>query len=382
MELNNNNNNTNTNSNRAEWKIQLIIKNDFISVKDFEDIWTVYLAGKPAEIFMGSYTENIIYTLFNTILNRIQQAMETTNERGTGFTHDSVGLLYYYFQRIDIRRGRSYIVSPDWIASKKATINSKNEKDNEGFRWSIIAALNYNKINEKELKKLLKVIRVDTDFSSYQRDWEEFEQENTSIALNILFLSHNSEEVKLAYKSIYNKHKNQVILLMINDEANNCYYFAVKNLLELNSSGWLRAKKEVIINNNNNNNNFEETLDDALNYQNIEIHPGRISKLKPYINKYNWEGIDFPAGPKEWIKFEKNNKTIALNVLYIPHNTKTISITYRSEYNNKHKKQVILLMINQGKNCHYLAVANLSALFNRISSNHDGDFYCLNCFNP
>ena len=38
MELNNNNNNTNTNSNRAEWRIQLIIKNDFISVKDFEDI--------------------------------------------------------------------------------------------------------------------------------------------------------------------------------------------------------------------------------------------------------------------------------------------------------------------------------------------------------
>ena len=81
------------------------------------------------------------------------------------------------------------------------------------------------------------------DFSSYQGDWEEFEQENASISLNMLFLSHNSEEVKLAYKSIYNKHKNQVILLMINDEANNCHYFAVKNVLELNSSGWLRAKK-------------------------------------------------------------------------------------------------------------------------------------------
>ena len=266
-------------------------------------------------------------------------------------------------------------MSPDWIASKKATINSKNEKDNECFKWSIIAALNYNKINEKELKKLLKVTRVDTDFSSYQKDWEEFEQENTSIALNILSLSYNSEEVELAYKSIYNKRKNQVILVIINDEANNCYYFAVKNLLELNSSGWLRAEKEAIINNNNNNNNnFKDALDNALNYQNIEILSARISKLKPYINKYNWEGIDFPAGPKEWIKFEKNNKTIALNVLYIPHNTKTISVAYRSEYNNKRKKQVILLMVNNDKNFHYLAVTNLSALFKRISSNHDGDF--------
>ena len=196
--------------------------------------------------------------------------METSNERGSGFTHDSVGLLYYYFQRIDIRRGRSYIVSPDWIASKKATINSKNEKDNECFKWSIIAGLNYNKIKEKELKKLLKFRRVDTDFSSYQRDWEEFEQENTSIALNILFVSHNSEEVKLAYKSSYNKRKNQVILLMINDEANNCYYFAVKNLLELNSSGWLKVKKKEIINGNA---KFEDALDDALNYQNNEIRP-------------------------------------------------------------------------------------------------------------
>ena len=174
------------------------------------------------------------------------------------------------------------------------------------------------------MKKLLKFRRADTDFSSYQRDWKEFEQENTLTALNILFVSHNSEEVKLAYKSSYNKRKNQVILLMINDEANNYYYFAIKNLSELNSLGWLRGKKEAIINNNNNNNNndFQNALDDALNYQTIEKDPQRISKLKPYINKYNWEGINFPAGSKEWQKFERNNDTIALNVLYVEQNTK------------------------------------------------------------
>ena len=77
---------------------------------------------------MGSDTENVIDTLFNTILNRIQQAIETSNERGSGFTHESVALLYYYFQKIGLRRGESYIMSPDWIASKKATINTKNER--------------------------------------------------------------------------------------------------------------------------------------------------------------------------------------------------------------------------------------------------------------
>ena len=65
---------------------------------------------------------------------------------------------------------------------------------------------------------------------------------------------------------------------MINDEAKN-YYFAVKNLSELNSSGWLRAKKEAIINGDFDF-DFKDSLDDTLNYQNIEIHPERISKFK------------------------------------------------------------------------------------------------------
>ena len=166
------------------------------------------------------------------------------------------------------------------------------------------------------MKKILKFKKVDTDFSSYQRDWEEFEQENTSIALNILFVSHNSKEINLPYNSSYNKRKNKVILLMINDEANNCSHFAVKNLSELNSSEWLRATKKSIINGDA---DFEDALDDALNYQNIETHPERISKLKLYINKYNREGIEFPVGPKDWIKFERNNKKIALKILFIPY---------------------------------------------------------------
>ena len=62
------------------------------------------------------------------ILGRIRKAIETSNERGSGFIHESVALLYYYFQKIDIRRGESYIISPDWIVSKKAAINPKKKK--------------------------------------------------------------------------------------------------------------------------------------------------------------------------------------------------------------------------------------------------------------
>ena len=71
---------------------------------------------------------------------------------------------------------------------------------------------------------------------------------------------------------------------MTNDEANNHYYFAAKNLLELNSSGWLRGKKETIISGDN---DFQNALNDVLNYQNIETQSEKIPKLKPYINRYN-----------------------------------------------------------------------------------------------
>ena len=37
----------------------------------------------------------------------------------------------------------------------------------------------------------------------------------------------------------------------------------------------------------------------------------------PYIDKYNWKEREFPAGPKDWKKTEQNNKTIALNVLFV-----------------------------------------------------------------
>ena len=96
-------------------------------------------------------------------------------------------------------------------------------------------------------------------------------------------------------------------------------------------------------------NNFQNFLNDTLTYQNIQKHPERISNLKPYNNKYNWEGIEFPAGPKDWKKFEKKQNKIALNILFIPHNTETIRVAYRSEYNNKPKTQVILWMITDGK---------------------------------
>ena len=41
-----------------------------------------------------------------------------------------------------------------------------------------------------------------------------------------------------------------------------------------------------------------------------------MTKIKPFIDEYNWEEINFPSEKDDWKKFEKNNITITLNVLY------------------------------------------------------------------
>ena len=63
----------------------------------------------------------------------------------------------------------------------------------------------------------------------------------------------------------------------------------------------------------------------------------------------------------------------------MPYNTEKIRHAYKSKYNLNHENQVILLMITGGKKWYYLAVKSLSALLKEITSNHKGDFYCLNC---
>ena len=113
---------------------------------------------------MGSHTNNVIDRLFDTILQRFQQARVTSNERGSEFTLESVVLLYYYFLKIDIRRAESYIKCPDWLVNKGATIYPKNENDNKCFPYAITTELDYNKIKKKYLKEIEKIKQADKDF--------------------------------------------------------------------------------------------------------------------------------------------------------------------------------------------------------------------------
>ena len=158
---------------------------------------------------------------------------------------------------------------------------------------------------KKEFENIFKIIKhEDKDFSSHKWDWENFEENNESIAINILFSSKDSEEIILLYKSEYNLDwENEVFfLLMINEDDEKYYYFAVKSKLELHSSESLRSKKESITSEDN---CFQNALNDSLDYQTIKTHPEKITKLKPYINKYNWKDIKFPSDKEKWESLNK-----------------------------------------------------------------------------
>ena len=103
------------------------MENSCISTKNFEETCIMYTKSEPVEIFMGSNPDEVIDRLFNTLLQRFQHAQETSNDEGSEFIPEK---LYNHFQRTDIRRAESYIMSPNWIVMKKATINPKYEKDN------------------------------------------------------------------------------------------------------------------------------------------------------------------------------------------------------------------------------------------------------------
>ena len=85
----------------------------------------------------------------------------------------------------------------------------------------------------------------------------------------------------------------------------------------ISSPDWIK-NKQVTINHISKKDNkcFQYAVTVALSYEEIKKDAQRITKAKRFRNKYNWEGINFPSEKDHRKKFEKNNVTITLNVLY------------------------------------------------------------------
>ena len=78
----------------GEWKIQLNMRMNSISSKNFYEARTIDSVSSNIEIFMGSETDDIFEELFKFLLQRYQKAKEESNERGSEFIDENVDLLH------------------------------------------------------------------------------------------------------------------------------------------------------------------------------------------------------------------------------------------------------------------------------------------------
>ena len=103
----------------------------------------------------------------------------------------------------------------------------------------------------------------------------------------------------------------------------------------------------------------------CIKYGGTESHPENVSDVKPFINKYKWNGIKYSSKIDYRKTLVINNSTTALNVLYI----KDICLAYISKVNSNCEKQIILSMIpnEEKEGWHFLAVEKLSALLHGIT---------------
>ena len=112
----------------SEWKIKITMAINFISSKDSDETRTMHTRSNNVEIMVGNETNEIIKEIFEYFLQKYQEVLEESM-RGREFVYDSVDVLCYNLNKVSLSRGASYIDSPKWLKSKKATINPQNKKD-------------------------------------------------------------------------------------------------------------------------------------------------------------------------------------------------------------------------------------------------------------
>ena len=187
------------------------------------------------------------------------------------------------------------------------------------------------------------------NFVSSKDDSDEIRKMHTkSNNVNIFMGSETDEIIEKLFESLLKNYQKALEESMkgsefIIDSVDLLYYhlnrisLRRKGRLYIDSTKLLKNKKATINTKNNGDNCFQYAIIAALNHKQIKNHPERISNLKPFIDQYNWKGINFPSQKEDWKKFESNNKSIALNILFVPYNAENIRLAYKSKHNFKSK---------------------------------------------
>ena len=135
----------NEHKNKDEWKIQINMSINFNSLKDSNEVRTMYTKRNNVDIMTGVDTNDAVEELFKSALEKYQTGLQESM-RGSEFVFDCVNEFHYKLRKVDLNRGRSYIDSPRWLKNKKATINPKNMNNDRCFQYALTVALNYGKI--------------------------------------------------------------------------------------------------------------------------------------------------------------------------------------------------------------------------------------------
>ena len=97
----------------------------------------------------------LLNNFLNDFLPRYQEKLEEKMENSY-FVIESVDLLFYSLHKTRLRKGGSYIESPEWLRNKRATVNPKNKKDDKCFQYALTVALNHQNIG-RDLQRISKI---------------------------------------------------------------------------------------------------------------------------------------------------------------------------------------------------------------------------------
>ena len=145
---------------RREWKIQLTMPINFISLKDSTETRTIYTKSRNIEIMMGNESDDIIEELHKSPLQNYKKDLKQLMRRRK-FVRDSIDLLFYLLQKIGLKKGGSFIDSPKWLKNEKPTLNPDNYDDN-CLQYALTVALNHQNIgkNPQRISKIKAFIKA------------------------------------------------------------------------------------------------------------------------------------------------------------------------------------------------------------------------------
>ena len=231
----------------SDQKIQLDIAINLRHMTKNDPI-TFYFKSKNIVCLLSDNSEDILEQPINSLRNYYEDKLLICRT-DSSYVYESVEGLSIHFHKIDLNRGSSYIPSPDWLKNKGATINPQNTKDNYCFMYAVTIALNHKEIGknlDRISQKLIEHIPKNNwdyiDFPAAISDYKIFEKNNEDIALNILYVPNNTEEIRPEYISKYNfDRKNQVTLLKITDGNGTWHILSLKS--EPTEDGYMKPIK-------------------------------------------------------------------------------------------------------------------------------------------